>query len=351
MSFIRVPGYGGIYVVDTGNGDVFRVGNEGGLRNPQTNQLNSGMRFDALGGGLGTAALQALQAYGGGGGGGGGEEGGGGFEGAGFEMSPEEKQLLDLQIGAIQQSQAQQAAIFAREEARRAAYGRWVRGERWEPTNMDQQQGILAARADKISGIEQERLEKALNGELPVSPSTERAISENADILNERLRRAGGPGYETSEAGAKELARADESAAILREADQKAYIERGIQPSVTASQFAQQAVGQYVPQEIPGLSSALQGLQLSRAREGQLGLGYAQNELGYAGLDAKRQMFEEAQAADYIRSRQGSSDGGFFGSGFGKLLGSLIGGAAGYYTGGRSSGGGANIYGQGQGYS
>jgi hypothetical protein len=351
MSFIRVPGFGGIYVVDTMSGEVSRIGREGGVRHPITNQLNSGMRFDELGGQVGTAALQALQAYGGqssggGGGGGGGESGGGGFEGSsgqgpGFEMSPEEKRLLELQIRSIEKSTAQQDEIFARENSRRAAYNRWVQGERWTPSDMEQEQGQLAARSAHISGIEQERLEKALEGKLPVSLSTEREISEGQTLLNERLRRnLGQAGYQTSEAGAKELARSDESAGILREADRKGYIERGIQPSISAAQFAQQAVGQYVPTEVPGLGAALQGLQNSRFNEGRLALGYAGLEGageggGEAGVDSAFQRRMEEDAYRYMRNQASNKgSGGFFGSGFGKLVGSLVGGAAGYYVSG-----------------
>jgi len=310
MAIVRIPGFGGVYVLDTGNGGIARVGSNGGLRNPLTNQLGSWADFREVGGGLGTAALGMLQEMfpqqGGGGGG-------------------AEDELLRLQIDSINRANAAQEEIMARENARRKAYNRYLTGERFTPTNMEEDQGILAARSSKISAQEQERLQSALEGKLPVNASTTREINENRAILNERLRRNLGPGYESSEPGAKELTRFDESASMLEEGDRRAYIERGIQPSITAAQFAQDAVGQYVPQEVPGLAAALAGLQRTRLGEGQLGLGYAQ--LG------------SQEASDYIKSRKDSKGSGFFGSGLGRLLGAFTGGALGTYFGGESKSG------------
>lgn len=316
MSIVRIPGFGGVYVLDTGNGGIARVGSNGGLRNPLTNQLGSFADFREVGGSLGTQALGMLQSM---------QPQGGGSSGA-------EDELLRLQIDSINRANAAQEEIMARENARRKAYNRYLSGERFTPTNMEEDQGILAARSSKISAQEQERLQSALDGKLPVNASTTREINENRAVLNERLRRNLGPGYESSEPGAKELTRFDESASMLEEGDRKAYIERGIQPSITAAQFAQDAVGQYVPQEVPGLSAALSGLQRTRLGEGQLGLGYAD-------LASK-------EASDYINSRKSSKSGGFFGSGLGRLFGTFTGGALGTYLAGEgtsgSSGGGSS---------
>lgn len=334
MSLVRVPGFGGIYVVDTADGGMYRVGSEGGLRNPLTNQLNSAARFDEVGGQVGTAALSVLQQYSGGG-----EAPMEGFHFEMPEMSPEEKQLLGLQIQSIQASINAQNQAIARENARRAAYNRYLKGERFTPSTMEEEQGMLAARAGHISGLEQERLESALAGKLPVSPATERSIRVNENILGERLRRNLGPGGETSSPGIEATTRFDESAEILRNQDRTAAIERGIGPAMTSAAFAQEAVGNYLPGEVPGLASALSGLQRTRLGEGQLGLGYAGLGAEYAGINAANSRFAAAQASDYIRSRQGS---GGSGGGLGSIVGLIGGGLGGYMSGG------GNLFGFGQ---
>jgi hypothetical protein len=342
MSLIQVPGFSGIYVVDTDSGGVQRVGRSGGLRNPVSNKLGDSMNFNELGGPLGAAAADALSNYwnprGGGGGGGGIEFEMPSFDFPKIEMSPEEKELLSLQIDQIKESNRIQGETLARENARRAAYNRVMGGEKWTPSNMEEQQGQLAAQAGRISQKEQDRLETALEGKLPVSPSTTRTINEGRTVLAERLRRNLGSDYAATEAGAKELARADESAAILEEADRKGYIERGITPAIQAGQYSADAIGQYQPQEVPGLTSALSGLRSDRqlaqnyaTAQGQyaLGLGQiaSQFSLGEDQLAGQNMRFAQQQAADYIRQQQSnaSKGGGFFGSGAGKFIGSLSG--------------------------
>jgi hypothetical protein len=253
--------------------------------------------------------------------------------GALFAPSEQETELLGLQIQQIKSFVEAQDKLTAREEARRAAYERYQSGGAFTAANIEEQQGQLAARAAQIAEIEQGRLKDALDGKLPVSPSTERAIAEGKSLVDERNIRDFGQLGTSSTPALERQQRFDESAEILKDVDRKGYIERGIQPSVNAATFAAQKIGEYVPGEIPGAATALQGLRQNRqaAASTMASLAGAQStgdrgaQYGLASSGAYGDQTRAMAAAAEKSSGIGGMAGG---------LGALVGGIGGAIAGG-----------------
>ena len=249
--------------------------------------------------------------------------------GALFSPSEQEQELLDLQIQQIRDFVEAQDKLTIREEARRTAYERFMTGGAFTATTIEEQQGILAARAAKISELEQTRLNDALEGKLPVSPSTERAIAEGAAQLAERNIRDFGQLGVTSTPALERQQRFDESAEILKDTDRQGYLERGIRPSIDAATFAAQQIGEYVPGEIPGAATALQGLRQNRQMA-------ASTMASLAGAGARADtgaaygLASSGAYGDQLRAmRTAGEGGGGFGGALGGGLGSIIGGLGG----------------------
>jgi hypothetical protein len=346
MPVLSVPGFEGDFFVNPDTGQAWRRGREGGIRHPATGKKGATMDYRQVSPEFARAAQAEIdlfmRATGQG-------EEGGGFE---FEMpdfsellkpSEEEMKLLNLQISQIEEFMKIQSEIQGRENSRRDAYNRYLTGGAFTPANMEEQQGILAARSAAIAEIEQTRLKDALEGKLPVSPSTERAIKEGATMLAERNLRDLGPLGATSTPGIERQAAFDESAEILKDVDRKGFIERGIRPSIDAASFAMQQIGEYVPGEIPGAATALGGLRQNRQAAATLSLNAAELGLRAAAMEASAGG-GDAGAANALglssayqsqyRNAQASSGGGALGGALGSGLGSIAGAVGGALLGG-----------------
>lgn len=84
-----------------------------------------------------------------------------------------------------------------------------------------------------------ERSKAALAGELPVSPTLEREISQREETLNESLRKQLGTGYATSTPGREALTRFGQSAIELREGARRGELTLAEQLGVARGGFNQ----------------------------------------------------------------------------------------------------------------
>lgn len=119
-----------------------------------------------------------------------------------------------------------------------------------------------------ILGLQQERLESALKGELPVSPALETSLAEQRTTTEEGLSRQLGPNWELSTPGIQRISKFEQGAEGLREAVRYGEISGGganviaMQGGVAnlQTQGYNQAKGLYNPYELfqgySGLSSA-----------------------------------------------------------------------------------------------
>lgn len=163
-----------------------------------------------------------------------------------------------------------------------------------------------------------ERSQRALEGDLPVSPGLERQLGEAEADLREQLRRQLGPGFETSSPGIEALATQAQRAEELREGARRGELTLAEQFSLSRQQANQASnlgfIGS-VQDVVRGPLAGISALQGTTQGFGDIASRLAQDRQSRASI-ANQQFLAQQQAS-----------AGTFGSIFG-ALGSIGGGLA-----------------------
>lgn len=149
---------------------------------------------------------------------------------------------------------------------------------------------------------------------MPVSPSLERSLTEGEAEIRERMGRALGPGWETSEPGRRALSDFKQRATELREQSGRGEITRAEQLGFAQTPGMPRTIAQSPPQ-LNDLYQMLFGERALKTRVGELGY---QGQLNYMNLMSQAAM---ARAAN-----QGSMTTGLFG-----MAGTALGASAPYW--------------------
>lgn len=197
------------------------------------------------------------------------------------ELTPEQKDLQTQQLeltkenlGIIRQGRAEEeAGRKAFETLTGTPYAEWIAKQ-------------AKTQAD-ISGQIGERYQKALKGELPVSPTLERSIAEEEQNLRATLQRRLGPGWETSTTGQQALQDFRKRGTELREQAQRGEITTAEQLGFSAPGGYLQTAALYQPKQMQmpqGLESLYNQYNMDRSLQSRRG------ELGYQGSIAQAQL-------------------------------------------------------------
>lgn len=249
---------------------------------------------------------------GGGGYSGGGYDYGGGYGGYGGsepseaeqELIEAQKKLLELQTGILTE-QRDLLKTFMPFIAEQSGYtikydnaGKIIGLE-------ESQDPDAVKRRELESGLLEQSL-KALRGELPVSPSLERALSRQEEQLRERLSSQFGTGYETSSPGIESLQEFQTSSEGLRE-----DVRRGM---LTQSEQLSQARGAEGIGRMGNVTNTALGAPLNIAQLfGGVAQGYAQAQQPYtqsrlmAQQIAGQQSIASMNNNAYLQAQQGGN--------------------------------------------
>lgn len=139
-----------------------------------------------------------------------------------------------------------------------------------------------------------ERSKAALAGELPVSPTLTRELTKGEELLNERLRRQLGPGYETSTPGIEALLGFGQRKTEILEGARRGDLTVAEQLGLARGSYNQGVEGQNIGQilgvsqsplasvgagtgVVSGYGSAIGGYQNQRAMQLQAAIANSQN--------------------------------------------------------------------------
>lgn len=104
-----------------------------------------------------------------------------------------------------------------------------------------------------------ERTQAALAGELPINPALERALEEQGEELNERLRKQLGPGFETSTPGIESLDAFFRSSEELREGARRGDLTLAEQLGLAREGSNQGRIDDFLRRSLGLAGSGLQG--------------------------------------------------------------------------------------------
>lgn len=179
-----------------------------------------------------------------------------------------------------------------------------------------EEQTAAAKRQREITGLFEERTLKALKGEIPIDPGTERQFEREQQQLNETFRQRIGPGFETSSPFIEAKRVLDERQGSLREQLRRGEIvsseaisrgRQGLEEGLRAQRFGQVAglSGFNLPL-IQGAGNVLSGVS-----------GIQQRQLSSQLFLAQQQAQLKGQLFGAIGSGVGTATGLALGGGFG----------------------------------
>jgi len=319
MAIVRVPGDGN-YFYDTTAQVAWRQGREGGIRNPATNQLNSVQHISEMDPGS-QALLRSL-----------GQpapaphmEAGPDFS-ALFESlaqgSEEADRAMRIQTGIMVKQFQMQEKLFGYQERQLQLQEEAEREfERIVGMKRSTYEAERAKSYGEVEALQLDRLKKALKGELPVDPATERELVRREAIETEAVQRELGPTGQNSSAGIARLQAARESSDIIRDQSRRGEITGAVSPLIGVGGAFNQL--SYLPGTIANgintntgasatASNIIEQDRANRALMGNIGLAllgqYNQNV-------ASMQAREDRSVYDYMSGvqnvRSGGSGGGF----------------------------------------
>lgn len=213
-----------------------------------------------------------------------------------------QNELLQMQIDTAKQSKALEPMLL--KEA----------GLKWndQTKSYEDIDPTLTSNKREIERMQTERSLKALRGELPVSETLKRSLSDGQQRLDEEMFRQMGPGYKGSTAGITKQREYDTMATMLKEGEQRDMmttaealaLQRGSSRSVTANQFENPFASQarmLAPAQ-QSLASARDQDNFSRSMKfeqnklaGQERAGYISAGLGLAGMGAGMFMMSDPE--------------------------------------------------------
>jgi len=198
---------------------------------------------------------------------------------------PAQTALAQKQMGLLELSEQRQAQQRAEEEEGRKVFEGLVGMPMPEYTAR-----TLKGQTD-LNQMLLDRYKKAAAGELPVSPSLERGLTEQEGEVRESMRRRLGPGWETSTPGITSLAEFKKRAEELREGARRGEITASEQQGYASPTSPLRPSAAYAISDVQtptGLEELWRKYQTQQGMQGQFALAGYQGQLQSAMLNAQQ---------------------------------------------------------------